>query len=481
MDLRPVFAIVGTLLLCVAGAMVLPAIADLLAENSDWQVFALSGLATLYMGATFRLVGRSEDIRLSSRHIFLFVALSWIIIPVFGALPFMFSGSGLSFTDSYFEAVSGITTTGSTIYTGLDTMAPGILLWRAMLQWLGGLGIVVMAISIFPMLQIGGMQVYRIEAFETLGKTHPRVRQISASISIVFVSLTVALAIALAIAGMSPLEAIVHAMTTIATGGYSTSDQSIAHFNSIPIEITISIGMLLGGLPFIHFAKFLKGDFGSLFYDQQVHWYFGILSICIVAVTLWLHFDSDLGVLTALRLSSFSLISIMTGTGYVSSDYQSWGGFPLALILPLTFLGGCAGSTACGIKVFRIQIAWQAAVTQIRRLIYPNAIFRPSFNNQPIDASLTNSVFVFFFFFFMGFFVLSIALTLVGLDLTTAFSAAATAISNVGPALGHIAGPTGNFQPLPDAAKWLLVAGMLLGRLEFLTFLALLAPLYWKK
>jgi trk system potassium uptake protein TrkH len=439
-------------------------------------------MITLFPGVGLWLIGGGRDgVEFSIRHALIMVTLIWLALPAVGALPFALGPLDLSFTDAYFEAVSGITTTGSTILTNLDTLPPGILLWRGILQWLGGLGIIVMAISLLPMLEMGGMQMFRVEAFETFGKASPRMQQISGNITIVFVLLTFVLFVALKLAGMNNLDAIVHAMTTIATAGYSNYDNSVAHFDSALIDALITAGMFLGGIPFVLYVKSFSGDLRSLFIDEQVRLYSKILLFSILSTALWLWSVQDFPVGQSLRLASFNITSIMTGTGYTTSDYGGWGAFPVMLVVALMFLGGCAGSTACGVKVFRVQIVFKAAAAQVRQMIYPNGKFRPTFNGHPVDAPLVVSVASVLFAFVLGVMILSILLTLTGLDVETAFSGAVTAITNVGPALGNIIGPTGNFQPLPDSAKWLLVAGMLLGRLEFLTFLTLINPLFWRK
>lgn len=482
MDLRPIYSIMGTVLSVLAVAMALPALADAHYGDQDWRVFASAGVVTLYFGAGLWFIGRRKDESdFTIRQALLLVTVIWLIVPAVGAMPLVMGSLRLPFTDAYFEAVSGMTTTGSTILVGIESLPPGVLLWRGMMQWFGGLGVIVMAISLLPMLELGGMQMFRVEAFETFGKASPRMRQVSGGITVVFILLTTLLFLGLMAAGMNSLDAIVHAMTTIATGGYSNYDASVGHFDSVPIEVMITIGMICGGIPFILYAKAIRGDWRSLLSDEQVGLYLRILALSILIVTLWLSLGLGVGIGQALRDASFTMASIMTGTGYVTTDYGTWGGFPVIIILSLTFLGGCAGSTACGMKVFRLQILGKAVAAQIRQIVYPNGVFRPTFNNHPFDAPLVVSVASVVFSFILGFILVSLGLTLTGLDAETAFSSAATAVSNVGPGLGEIVGPVGNFAPLSKTAKWILIAGMLFGRLEFLTFLALFNPLFWKR
>ena len=472
-DLRSAFYIVGVFLIVLSASMIAPTTIDLLTGNPDWKVFLAGAGATLFFGGAFVLVNSGKMAHMSLRQAFLLAALIWIFLTLFASLPFVFSELGLSFTDAFFEAMSGITTTGSTVITNLDNAPPGVLLWRSMLQWMGGLGIIVMSISILPLLRVGGMQMFRVEAFDIEGKALPRVAQLSGSIVVVYIVLTGVTAIALWVAGMTGFEALNHAMTTIATGGYSTSDASIGHFQSAGIEAILTLGMLLGGIPFLLYVKFLNGDRAALSRDSQVRTYLGILLGATLAIAAWLTIHNGMSVLHAVQNASFSVVSIMTGTGYVAADYGLWGTFPAAFLFFLTFVGGCAGSTACGMKVFRFQILFQSLRCQINKMVVPHAIMRPRYNGNNVSDEVVTSVTGFFFLFGVCFLVLSVGLTATGLDFQTALSSAATSLANVGPGLGPIVGPSGTFQDLPDAAKWMLSVGMLVGRLEIFTVVVL--------
>ncbi len=480
LDFRPVFLITGVLLTALAALMCIPAAVDWAAGNPDWRVFLVSALVTLFVGVAMALTNRIGGARLSIRQAFALTTVIWLILTLFASLPFRFGELGLSFTDAYFEAMSGITTTGSTVLTGLDTLSPGILLWRAILQWVGGLGIIVMAISVLPMLSVGGMQMFRVEAFETGGKALPRAAQISSGVTVIFVAVTAAWAFALWLAGMTGLEAAVHAMTTIATGGFSTSDASVGRFDSALIDAIITAGMLVGGVPFVLYLKAVRGDYRALLKDSQVHWYLAILLAASAAVAAWLWLSQGMSVPQALRYATFNVVSIMTGTGYASTDYTLWGAFPVGLLFFLTFVGGCAGSTACGIKVFRFQILYSVAAVQLRKLHHPHGVFIPHYNGRPVSDEIVTSVLGYFFIFGACFAGLALALNLFGLDFVTAISSAATAIANVGPGLGPIVGPASTFQSLPDPAKWLLAAGMLVGRLEVFTVIILFTRSFWR-
>lgn len=479
-DFRPIFLTIGMLLVILAFGMLFPVGVDLAVGNPDWQSFAVSAGLACFAGVAMVLSCRTGSHNLSVRQAFALTALVWVVLTLFAAIPFMLCEQSLSFTDAYFEAMSGITTTGSTVLTGLDDLPPGLLLWRAILQWLGGLGIIVMALSILPMLRVGGMQMFRVEAFETEGKMLPRAAQLSAGIVLILIFFTGALILGLWLAGMTGLEAVVHALTTIATGGYSTSDGSVGHFDSPAIEAIITVGMVVGGIPFMLFLKLVHGDVRSLLRDSQVHWYLGILAGVTTVITAWLWMSEGMVLPQAFRYASFNVVSIMTGTGYASTDYGQWGVFPVGIMFFLMFIGGCYGSTACGIKIFRFQVLFAATRSQIHHLLQPHGIFIPTFNRRPIPEDVISSVLGYFFIFGVVFTLLTLGLNALGLDFVTAMSGIGTAMANVGPGLGPIIGPAGNFEALPDAAKWLLIAGMLIGRLEVFTIFVLFSRTFWR-
>lgn len=480
MDYRPVFLVVGILLSMLAAGMVVPAIVDAVAGNAGWQVFIVSAGVTLFVGVSMVLTSRTTAGRLSVRQAFLMVTLSWVALTVFASLPFTFSSLGMSFTDAFFEAMSGITTTGSTVITNLDSAPPGILMWRALLQWLGGIGIIVMAIAIFPLLGVGGMQLFRMEASDPSEKVLPRAAQIAGAIGLIYVALTALWALAYFSAGMSGFDAVAHSMTTIATGGFSTSDASLGYYDSALIDIIAVGGMIVGSLPFLLYLKAVRGDGGALFRDTQVQWFISFVAITVIATAGWLWLDNGLDPLQSLRYASFNIISIMTGTGYATTDYSLWGSFAVPVFFFIMFIGGCAGSTTCGIKIFRFQVLYASAYAQVRHLLQPHGIFIPYYNHRPISDEVIVSVLSFFFVFGLCFSLLAVGLGMLGLDFLTAISSAATAIANVGPALGPVVGPAGNFASLPDAAKWLLAAGMLLGRLELFTVIVLFTRSFWR-
>ncbi|MBF0247949.1 MAG: TrkH family potassium uptake protein [Alphaproteobacteria bacterium] len=480
MDLRPVMFILGILMSMLALGMCLPALVDLVQGNPDWQVFAVSAGLTVFVGVSLVLTNSTERITLNVRQAFVMTTLSWLVLTLFAALPFTFSELDLSFTDAFFESMSGITTTGSTVITGLDGAPPGILMWRGLLQWLGGLGIVVMAIAIMPMMGVGGMQMFKVEAFDTGEKVLPRAAQISMALVLIYLFLTVAWGMMLWWAGMTPFEATIHAMTTLSTGGFSTSDGSVGHFDSWQIDVIITLGMVMGAMPFLLFFQAARGKPMELWEDEQVRGFIAIAGGIVIVVAALLWYDTGMAPVQALRYASFNVVSIMTGTGYATDDYGLWGSFAVPVFFFIMFIGGCAGSTTCGIKVFRFQILYAAARVQVRHLLQPHGVFMPYYNHQKIPDEVIISVLSFFFVFGLSYALLALGLGMLGLDYVTAVSSAATAISNVGPGLGPIVGPAGTFQPLPDAAKWLMSGGMLLGRLEVFTILVLFSRTFWR-
>ncbi len=479
MDFRPILYVNGILLSILSLSMIFPMIADFYFGSSDWMVFFVCIIITAFFAGSLILANKGHDFNISTRQAFLLTNSTWFVLPVFGALPFWFSSMDMSITDSFFEAMSGITTTGSTVIIGLDRAPAGILLWRAILQWLGGIGIIIMAMSILPFLKVGGMQIFKTELSED-EKALPRTTQLASSISVIYVSLTIICAICYINAGLEIFDAVAHAMTTIATGGFSTFDSSFSNHSNIGPELVAMVFMVMGGIPFVLYLKAVRGNLRPLFKDSQVKWFLSILIITILITTSYLYIQEDMGLGEAIRRSAFNVISIMTGTGFTNGDYNGWGGFAVSIFFFLMVVGGCAGSTSCGIKIFRFQVLYAITKIQVSKLLYPNGVFIPHYNGKPMPKDVPSSVMGFFFVYALGFSFLTITLSYVGLDFMTAMSGAATSISNVGPGLGDIIGPTGTFHDLPNSAKWILSAGMFLGRLEIFAILVMLSPHFWK-
>ena len=479
MDFRPVLYILGLFLSIMSISMVIPMLVDIYWGSDDWKVFFLCIVITAFFGGSLVLSNIGFDLNLSLRQAFMMIFLSWLVLSIFAALPFTLAGMNMSFTDAFFEAVSGITTTGSTVIVGLDTAPPGILLWRAILQWLGGIGIIIMAMSVLPFLNVGGMQIFNTELSEN-EKVLPRAAQLASSIGIIYIFMTIACIIAYMVAGMGKFDALAHAMTTIATGGFSTYDASIGYFQSDAIDLIAVFFMMSAGIPFVLYLKAVRGNFKPLFKDVQVRAFLMVVFLSVSALTIYLSFYQGSTIWHAFVQTSFNVVSLMTGTGYATEDYNQWGGFAISLLFFLMAMGACAGSTSCGIKIFRFQIFFAVAKTQIKRLLHPHGTFIAHYNGKPIPEDVPLSVMSFLVLYAVCFIALALILSAIGLDFMTSLSGAMTAISNVGPGLGEIIGPAGNFSTLPDSAKWTLSIGMLVGRLEILAAFVILHPAFWR-
>ena len=479
LDVRPVGYVIGLLLMALGASMALPLIADIIEGNGHWPVFVESGLITILVGMCISLAtANAVRDRLSLQQTFLLTTAVWLMLPVFAALPLMIGASDLSYTDAFFEAMSGLTTTGSTVITGLDDLPAGILLWRGLLQWFGGIGVIVVAMVFLPELRVGGMQIFRSEAFDTMGKVLPRAAQISSTISSIYLGITVLCALAYGAAGMGMFDAIVHAMTTVSTGGFANYDASFATFQG-PTEYIATVFMLASALPFVLYVQLVNGSGRPILSNSQVRAFLGTAATLVMTVAGALILFDDFSVEQAIREALFNIASILTGTGYASVDYMKWGGFIIAIFFFSGLIGGCAGSTTCSVKIFRYQILFAAVKAQIRRVHSPHGIFRARYDGVAVSEDVLSSVMAFFVLFVVTLGVFSVALAMTGLDLVTSVSGAATAVANIGPGLGDIIGPAGNFASLSDTAKWLLAAAMLIGRLELMVVYILFTRRFW--
>jgi len=476
---KTVFFTLGILQIILGISMVIPILTQIIYSEMD-SSFIGAAIISVIFGVLFFLSNLNHDKKLNLQQAFLLTALSWLSIAIFGSLPFIFSDLELSITDSFFESMSGITTTGSTIILNLQEAPRSILLWRAMLQWLGGIGIIVMAITLMPIMNVGGMQLFKISNNDSSEKLLPKSREVSLRLIYVYLVLTTLCAITYMIFGMSIFDSITHSMTTIATGGFSNYNESIGYFDSLSIEISSMIFIILGSLPFISYIKFLNGDKKIFFSDVQIKSFFKIIIFSIIFLSIYMLFYSGDFSFMKLRPIFFNVISILTGTGYVSGEFDIWGSFTLVFFLMLMFIGGCAGSTTCGIKIFRIQILYVFVVNQLKKIIYPKGIFLIKYDKNTIDDKFMASIISFIFLYLVIFFLITAFLTLSGLDFVTSISGAATSISNVGPGLGSTIGPSGNFANLPEVSKWILSLAMILGRLELFAILVLFLPSFWK-
>ena len=479
-DVRPVGYVIGLLVAALGATMLVPLAVDLAEGRGHWPAFAESAILTILAGGLISLAcSNGVHQGLSIQQTFLLTTTVWLALPLFGALPFVLGATEARLVDAFFEAMSGLTTTGSTVLTGLDTLPKGLLLWRGLLQWLGGIGIIVVAMVFLPELRVGGMQIFRTEAFDTFGKILPRATEISSQISTIYIGLTLACALAYIATGMDAFDATVHAMTTVSTGGFANYDASFGRFTG-PAEYVASTFMLLAALPFVRYVQLVNGHSNAVWRDAQVKGFVGTIAVVVAVVMvslLWIfpHHPEQ-----ALREALFNVISITTGTGYASVDYMNWGPFLISIFFFIGLIGGCAGSTACSVKVFRWQLFFASVRTQIKRIRSPHGVFTPRYDGRSVGDDVLNSVMSFFVFFVVTLGLMSVALGFTGLDFVTSVSGAATALANVGPGLGEIIGPAGNFSTLNDAAKWILAFGMLIGRLEIMAVFVLFTVRFWR-
>ncbi len=477
---KTVFFLIGILLIVLGASMLAPYSLQIIL-NEGSHSFISSSFVTIFIGVLFILANLEKEFKLNLRQTFLFSSLAWVMVAIFGSLPFILSTQEFSFSEAFFESMSGITTTGATIISNLDSTPKSILLWRAIMQWLGGIGIVVMAITILPLLKVGGMQLFKMEGPDSTEKILPRTIEVAAIIISTYIILTLLCGFFYWIFGMTIFDSVSHAMTTIATGGFSTHNDSIGFFKNSNIEIIASIFIILGSIPFISYLKFVQGNKKVFFQDVQIKGLIYLLVFSIAIMFFYLIFiNYESSIFDKIRISSFNVISILSGTGYVTDDFGLWGKFSLIFFLLLMFIGGCAGSTACGIKIFRLQMLLLFLKNQIKKIISPNSVIITKYNNQKISDNFINSVIIFIFSFLFIFLIIAMLLSMSGLDFITSISGAASSISNVGPGLGDIIGPNGNYKDIPDVSKWILSFGMLLGRLELFAVLVLFFPSFWR-
>ena len=459
------------------GLMLFPAVADFLAGNPDWQVFAVSAAAILFTGGLVYSAMRKLKTELELRQIFIFVPLIWFMACVIGAIPLFLSGLDLSLTDAFFESASGFTTTGSTVLTGLDHLPPGILLWRSMVQWIGGLGVVVMGLVLLPSMRSGGQQLFLLESSDRSEKPFAHARLFAERIAMVYLLLTLACAISYWMLGMSLFDAFNHAMTTVSTGGYSTSDGSMGSFGTTAILLTATVFMFLGGLPFIFLIRLAAGRFEK---EVQIGYFIAMIAGAALAVLVTLILAGEPASGKQIVHVLFNVVSIITTTGYASEDYLTWGPAAIAVFFFLTFVGGCSGSTSGGYKQFRFVIVRQVIADSLAKTFRPHQVSRLKYGDRILDSEVVTSVMIFSFLYGGTFIIFAIIYGVLGLDFETAISGSATAIANVGPGIGSIIGPAGNFSTLSDPIKWMLCFEMIVGRLEIMSVYVLLVPSFWK-
>ena len=478
-DARPIFYVIGLLVVALGGTMILPLFLDLWNGDANWRAFGLAALVTAIIGGAAALYGRGADRKLNIQQTFILTTGVWLVLPIFSALPFIFGAPHVGVTDAFFEAMSGMTTTGATVLNGLEDLPRGTLLWRGLLQWFGGIGVVVVAMVFLPVLRVGGMQIFRTEGFDTFGKILPRAAEISRSISQIYLLLTIICFFAYSIAGLGPFDAIVHAMTTIATGGFSNYDGSFSALGA-GAEYVGVVFMVLAALPFVRYIQLVSGTPEAVWKDPQVRAFFGITVAVVLVLTLWRVTFVTSDTEYAFRKALFNGVSILTGTGYASDNYMQWGSFAITVFFLIGLIGGCAGSTSCSIKIFRFQLLFASVSTQVKRIHSPSGIFEPRYAGRRVEEDVISSVMAFLVLFMVSLAVTAVLLSFTGLDLITSISGAAAALANIGPGLGEIIGPTGYYGGLNETAKWVLAFAMLLGRLELMAVLVLLTRSFWR-
>ena len=479
-NLKPIALVSGTVTCAVGFFLFIPLIVEIIYESESWQSYAVPILLYLIVGGSLVITNRNVDLKISLKEAFIITVLSWLLLTFLCAVPFLYTEVNLGIVDALFESMSGVTTTGATTLSNLETLPKGILIWRAFLQWLGGIGIVVIALFILPFLRIGGMQLFHLEGDDPYDKSLPKISSVIKKIFFIYATLTVALIFLYYICGMMPFDAISHSFTTISTGGFSTYDSSFAFFNNDKILLIAIIFMILGSLPFLVLVQTSKKNLFAIFKDHQVRVFILILFIAILLIFYFANSFINGNFFSKLIAVSFNTISIISGTGYVSDNFENWGNYASVLFLILMFIGGCAGSTTGGLKIFRFQILFKYINLHLKKMLKPHSIIASRFNGRKVNETTYESVMSFFFLYILTFFTSALLLSFSGLDFLTCISAAASTISNVGPGLGPIIGPDGNYGTLDSYSKIILIATMFLGRLELLTILVLLLPSFWK-
>ena len=479
-SLRTLAFINGIFLITLAVSMLVPVGTLLVFEQTRGiNAFLWSSLITFVAGIALVARGRPQEGQLRPRDMYMLTVSSWVMVSIFAALPFIFAEHA-SITDAYFESMSGITATGATIFTGLDSMSPGTLIWRSLLHWLGGVGFIAMAVAILPMLRIGGMRLFQTESSDRSDKVMPRSHMVAKYMVVAYVGLSGLAVLGFWLAGMGAFDAVNHAMSAIATGGFSTSDASLGKWQQPAVHWVAVVVMILGSLPFVLYVATLRGNYRALLRDEQVRGFIKVLLISWLALASWYTLTTELHWLEALRHVAVNITSVMTTTGFAVGDYHLWGPFASMIFFYLGFVGGCSGSTAGGLKIFRFQVAYILLKANLKQLVHPRAVIKQNYNRHRLDEDIARSILAFSFFFTITIAVLALALAMCGLDWITALTGAAATVSGVGPGMGPIIGPAGNYAGLPEIAKWLLTIGMLLGRLEILTVLVLLFPAFWR-
>ena len=475
------FFVTGLILTIFGIGMLVPGCLDFADGAASADAFWVASLITCFFGILFMLMFYDNWKKLTGREMYMTVTLVWVSVCAFCALPFFFAPVPMNYTDSFFETMAGLTTMGASVIPDLDACPRGILLWRAILQWFGGLGIIVIALAILPMLRIGGMQLFSMEFSDKSGKTMPKTSQIVGTLMLVYVSITILCILSLLFAGLPLFDAVAYALATVPSGGFAPHNASAAYLTATQ-QCVVIFFMLLSGLPLFFIYFICIANWKKVKNDTQVKTYFGIIIVLTAMLTVWMLFKfPDRTPIDSLRNVLFYVLAVITTTGFTTENYMAWGSFPVAVFFFLISVGGCSGSTTGGIKIFRFNILYFSTLKYLRNKILPHGIFITKFNGEPVSEDVISGVFLFFSIFLTVAFASTLALSLCGLDLITALSGSLSALGNVGPAVGNVIGPAGSYAALPKTVKWILAFDMMLGRLEYMAVLVLLLPLAWRR
>lgn len=480
-DFRPIAYVLGWILMVLAGLMLFPAFIDWSAGNGNGDDILQAAMITGGVGLLLALSSANAtrgafDIRAA----YLLTAAIWFVVPAFGALPFMLGAPRLNFTEAYFESVSGITTTGATVIYGLDDLPAGMNLWRGLLNAAGGLGIAFVAMIFLPVMRVGGMQFFRTEGFDTFGKVLPRATDLAKQLVGVYLGLILIAGLTFAAIGMRPLDATVNAMASIATGGFSPRDASFSVYQGAG-EYFGALFMVLGSLPFVRYVQLVNGQTGPLWRDSQVRAYLKIIAFAVGSVTLWRWATTDMAFEPAFRESLFNLVSIISSTGFFSGSFPTWGGYMLVVAFVIGVIGGCSGSSAAGLTVFRSQLVARALVQQVRQIISPGRVAPVKYEGRTVEPDVMGALILYVTGYVLTLGVLTVAMTFVGLDTQSALFSVWTALGNIGYGFGPAVARTGTFVDFPDAGKWIMTLAMLLGRLGLLAIFVLVLPRFWRR
>lgn len=478
-DFRPVGYVIGLIIAVLGMTMCLPMVADAINHDGNAHAFGEAGLFSVVVGGFTALACRSRAGRsLSIRQAFLLTVGIWLLVPLFGALPLVIGEPQVRLIDAYFEAVSGITTTGASVFLDVENLPVGVNLWRAMLNWLGGLGIAFIAMIFLPVMRVGGMQFFRAEGFDTFGKVLPRASDIAGHLFFVYLALTVICMLSYHLAGMPWFEAVLHGLATIATGGFSPRSASFAGY-APAIEYVATVFMILGSLPYIRYVQLLRGSADPLLSDTQVRGYLAWAAIAVATVTVWRVTTSDQAFEPSFREALFNLVSIMSSTGFATGSFAGWGSFAMILAMWLGIIGACSGSSAAGLSVFRVQVILRALASEVRRIHAPNRVVPVRYEHRTVEKDTMDAIVLYLGAFILTFGVVSVLILQTGVDLESAIFAAWTSIGNIGYGFGPMVEETGTFVDFPDAAKLLMILAMIMGRLSLLSVFVVMLPRFW--